>query len=149
MEIKVLHKNAVIKNDTINVILEYDKKTEDISHLIDYIKAYKGTVIVKNNNEFIKIHYSDIRYFYCKDKEIYCKTKDKEYKIKSRLYELEKLNKDFIRVSKKYIVNFNYAKHFDLSRIGTILIRLDNDDVITVSRRKIRDVLEYLEERSI
>lgn len=149
MEIKVLHKNTAIENDTINVILEYDKKTAEIGNLIDYIKAYKGTVIVKNNNEFIKIYYSDIRYFYCKDKEIYCKTKDKEYKIKSRLYELEKINKNFIRVSKKYVVNFNYAKCFDIGKIGSILIRLDNNDVITVSRRKIRDVLEYLDERSI
>ncbi len=154
MEIKILHKlNRLITDNTINVVLEYNNKNNEVDKLIEYINSYNNTVlvkdIVKDNNELIKIYYSDIRYCYCKEKNIYCKTKDKEYKIKSRLYELEKLNKNFIRVSKKYVVNFNYVQSFNVGKIGTILIKLDNNDTVTVSRRRIRDVLEYLDERGI
>ena len=62
---------------------------------------------------------------------------------------MEKLDKDFIRVSKKYVVNFNHAECFDMGRIGKIVIELDNREFVTVSRRRIRDVIEYLDERSI
>lgn len=140
--------NKDIKDDTINVAIESSKESR-INKLVEYINKYEDSIVVKIDNKLIKIRYEDIIYFFCRDKEIYCKTSDKEYKVKSRLYELEKLDKDFIRVSKKYIVNFKHAKCFDMGIVGRIVIELDNEEFVTVSRRRIRDVMEYLNERSI
>ena len=141
--------NKNIKDNVINVNIESTKKDIQVEELLNYINRFENTIVAKIDNKLVRIQYKDIRYFFCKNKEIYCKTKDKEYKIKSRLYELEKLDKDFIRVSKKYVVNFNHTKCFDMGRIGKIVIELDNKEFVTVSRRRIRDVIEYLDERSI
>lgn len=58
---------------------------------------------------------------------------------------LNMLNKKYL----KYIVNFKHAKCFDMGIVGRIVIELDNEEFVTVSRRRIRDVMEYLNERSI
>ena len=134
--------NKNIEDKSININIESAKQDVQVDKLIDYINKYDNTIIGKVDNKLVKIQYSEIRYFFCK-------TKEKEYKVKSRLYELEKLDKDFIRVSKKYIVNFNHAKCFDMGIIGKIVIELDNNEFVTVSRRRIKDVIEYLDERSI
>ena len=150
MKIKLIHKiNSTINSDLINIIVESNDNNKQVKELLDYINIYTNEIVVKYNNELVKIPYKDIRFFYSKDKDTYCKTKDKEYKVKSKLYEVEKLNKDFIRISKKCVVNFNHAKCFDIGRIGKIVIKLDNNDIVTVSRRRIKDVMEYLDERSI
>lgn len=150
MKIKIVSRpNRNIEDDQIRIILEYSKNNMQIKDLVEYMKAYKEEIIVRKDNKLLKIPYKDIIMFFSKDKENFCKTKEQEYKIKSRLYELEKLNNDFIRVSKKYIVNFNHVKNFDIGEIGKIVIRLDNGDMVNVSRRKIRNVIDYLDERSI
>lgn len=148
MKLNIVFKiNKNIKDNVVDVNIESAKKDSQIDELLNYINRYESTIVTKVDNKLVKIQYKDIRYFYCKNKEIYCKTKNKEYKVKSRLYELEKLDKDFIRVSKKYVVNFNHAECFDMGRIGKIVIELDNREFVTVSRRRIRDVIEYLDER--
>lgn len=150
MKLNIVFKiNKNIKDNVVDVNIESTKKDSQIDELLNYINRYESTIVTKVDNKLVKIQYKDIRYFYCKNKEIYCKTKNKEYKVKSRLYELEKLDKDFIRVSKKYVVNFNHAECFDMGRIGKIVIELDNREFVTVSRQRIRDVIEYLDERSI
>lgn len=150
MEINIEHKiNSDISDNSINVIVETSDNNSQSKQLLEYIEAYKEVIVVKNYSELTKIPYKDILYFYCKDKEIYCKTNYREFKIKSRLYEIEKFNKDFIRVSKKCVVNFNNAKCFDFGKIGQIVIKFENNDYVTVSRRRIKEVIEYLDERSI
>ena len=62
------------------------------------------------------IDYNDIMLFYSENRNNYCKTSNNEiYQIKSKLYELENL-KDFIRISKKCIVNINFIKCFNTEK---------------------------------
>ena len=150
MKINVEHKlNSTINDELVNITIESSKSNKEIDKLVNYIQTYKKEIVVKNYSELTKIPYTDILYFYCKDKETYCKTSYNEFKIKSRLYEIEKFDKDFIRVSKHCVVNFNNAKCFDFGKIGQIVIKFKNDDFVTVSRRRIKEVMEYLDERSI
>lgn len=150
MKINIVSKiNTNLIDNEINITLECSETNQDIQKITDYINNYKDKIIVKDNNVLVKIPYEEIILFYSKGKENYCKTHENEYKIKSRLYELERLNKDYIRVSKKYVVNFEHVKCFDMTETGKIIIKLDNDDRVVVSRRRIRDVMDYLDERSI
>lgn len=150
MKINIEHKlNSTINDELVNITIESSRSNKEIDKLVNYIQTYKKEIVVKNYNELTKIPYTDILYFYCKDKETYCKTSYNEFRIKSRLYEIEKFDKDFIRVSKHCVVNFNNAKCFDFGKIGQIVIKFKNDDFVTVSRRRIKEVMEYLDERSI
>ena len=54
-----------------------------------------------------------------------------------------------MRISKNSIVNIEHVRNFDISKTGKIQVILDNDMRLDVSRRKIRDVLEFFDERII
>ena len=134
----------------INIKIETNKETKDIDKLIEYIENYnKMKIVLDSNNELITINTNEILYFFSDKKYNYCKTTKKEYKIKSKLYELEKMNIDFLRISKSCVVNIKQVKSFDLSESGKIVVKFYNGLQQIVSRRKIKEVMNYLEERSI
>lgn len=134
----------------INIKIETNKETKDIDKLIEYIENYnKMKIVLDSNNELITINTNEILYFFSDKKYNYCKTTKKEYKIKSKLYELEKINIDFLRISKSCVVNIKQVKSFDLSESGKIVVKFYNGSQQIVSRRKIKEVMNYLEERSI
>ena len=94
--------------------------------------------------------YKNIILFYSNGKNNYCKTVDnKTYKIRSKLYEIENIDDSFIRISKKCIVNANFVKCFDMGETGKIIVRLYDDTEEKVSRRRIKDVLNFLEDKSL
>ena len=138
-----------MKEDEINIIIKSKKETEDVKRIIHYINNYNDDKInaIKNYKNIL-IDYKDIWLFYGENKNNYCKTKDGIYRIKRKLYELE-TRKDFIRISKKCLVNINYVKCFDTSQTGKIIVRFYDETEEYVSRRKIKNVLAYLEDRSI
>ena len=87
--------------------------------------------------------------FYSNKKNNYCKTKNGTYRIKSKLYELEKINSNFMRISKSTIVNIKHIEKFDLREIGKIVIKLDNSIEVLVSRRRVNSIMKFLEDRRI
>ena len=94
----------------INIKIETSEETKDVDKLIQYIENYnKMKIVLDSNNELITINTNEILYFFSDKKYNYCKTTKKEYKIKSKLYELEKINIDFLRISKSCIVNIKWC----------------------------------------
>ena len=134
----------------INIKIETNEETKDVDKLIQYIENYnRMKIVLDSNNELITINTNEILYFFSDKKYNYCKTTKKEYKIKSKLYELEKMNIDFLRISKSCVVNIKQVKSFDLSESGRVVVKFYDESQQIVSRRKIKDVMSYLEERSI
>ena len=149
MEINIIcHDNSSISSNSINVIIESNTDNKSVNNFINYIQKYNSEIIVRENNELLKIHYTDIFYCYGKGKDVYYKTEKSEYKLKSRLYEIEQFSKDFIRISKSCVVNFAHAKKFDMSMVGSIIIELSDGTKLKVSRRRVIKVIDYLDERS-
>ena len=52
-----------------------------------------------------------------------------------------------MRISKNCIVNVEHIKNFDMSKTGKININMDNGQCLAVSRRRIRNVLDFFDER--
>ena len=149
MNINIKQKqNNNLNNEQVNIYIEYSSDI-DIENMIDYINKYNKQVVVKQDNELFKINIKDIILFYSDKKNNYCRTKDGEYKVKNKLYELEKQSYNFVRISKSCIVNIEHVESFDVKQTGTIIVKLDDNTTEIVSRRKIKDVMNYLEERSI
>ena len=150
MEIRIdkIVNNELDKNK-INIKVEANIENDNLNQFIQYIENFERKVIVKNENELIEILVKEIIYFYSDKKYNYCKTDKGEFKIKSRLYELEKISVDFLRISKNCVINVQKVKCFDLSETGKIIVRFYNAEEQLVSRRKIRDIMNYLEERGI
>lgn len=146
MKIKV---NQTERNK-VTMTVELEKKNSNIDKLIQYIKEFEREKVVETkDNERKTIVIEDILYFYSDKKYNYCKTEEGEFKIKSKLYELEKMNINFLRISKSCIINLQKVKYFDLGETGKIVVKFRDNSEQIVSRRKIRDVMDYLEERGI
>lgn len=146
IELKKFLNNNLPKN-VVKINIEYNEPKKEISELIKYIEKYNESIFINNDYILEEILLKDIICFYSENKNNYCKTKNQSYKIKSKLYEIEKLNTDFMRISKNCIVNINHIKNFDISKTGSIKINLDDETFKIVSRRKIRDVIDFLDER--
>ena len=138
-----------VNKNNINIQLEETDKI-DVNDFMNYISRYnERKVVVGQYNELLQINFQDIILFYSDKKHNYCKTKDGEYRVKNKLYEIEKYSTDFLRISKSCIVNINHVISFNVGEIGKIIVNLDDKTKQIVSRRKIREVLNYLDERGI
>ena len=140
--------NNKLDNSEIKINIEYAEKNEDIKNLINHIQEYdKRKMVVFDGYNMIQINTEEIIYFYSDGNYNFCKTKEKEYRIKSKLYEIEKKSNDFLRISKSCIVNIKQVKSFDIGENRNIIVRFFDNSKQYVSRRKIKEVMNYLDER--
>ena len=142
-----------LSKDDIEILIKSPVLNEHVEILALYISQYEknndSKVLVNCNNTIKEISYDDIICFYSDKKYNYCKTKDKDYKIKSKLYEVENLSSNFIRISKGCIANYKHIKCFDISETGKIIVVFDDNSKEYVSRRKLKSIMNFLDERSV
>lgn len=142
--------NDKLDSNNVNIKIEVANRECNINDLMQHIQNFENSeILVRIENEIRTIKINDILYFYSDKKYNYCKTEKEIFKIRSKLYELEKINSDFLRISKSCVINIQNVKSFDLGETGRIIVKFYDDSVQPVSRRKIRDVMNYLEERGI
>ena len=155
MKIDIVQRKADIGENQINVIIESNENNPYAEDFANYVKQFNKDNIIKEkvmvyDGEIIKaINYQEIMCFYSKNRINYCRTKDTTYKIKSSLYELEKVNHSFVRISRKCIVNSNNVKHFEMNNEGRMVVVFSDGTEERVSRRNIKQVEKFLDERRI
>ena len=142
--------NKRLTEDEININIEFSEKNSEIENIIKYIKGFDNRKIsVYDGYNIVQINIEDIMYFYSYGNYNFCKTSNKEYRVKNKLYEIEKMSNDFIRISKGCIVNIKQVKSFDIGENRNIIVRFYDNSEQYVSRRKIKEVMNYLDERMI
>ena len=140
--------NKSLKDDEVNINIEVAENSNKIENIIEYIKEYDNKkIVVYDGYNMIQINVDDIMYFYSDGNYNFCKTKDKEYRVKSKLYEIEKMSRDFLRISKSCIINIKQVKSFDIGENRNIIVKFYDNSEQYVSRRKIKEVMNYLDER--
>ena len=121
MDIKILKKlNKTLSNDEIKITIEYNQNNsiyEDIENYLNQYKEDNNIIVVKNDyNHLIHLDKNHILKFFSIAKQNYCETIDNQkYMINKKLYEIEKLDKNYIRISKHCIVNLKNIKFFDMN----------------------------------
>lgn len=142
--------NKRLKKGEININIEVAENIEKLEDIVEYIKEFdKRKIVVYDGYNMIQIDIDDIMYFYSDGNYNFCKTKDREYRVKSKLYEIDKKSNDFLRISKGCIINIKQVKSFDIGENRNIIVRFNDDSEQFVSRRKIKEVINYLDERMI
>ena len=153
MDIKVNTNISKEFNDiTIKIEVNAPELTDDIQKILNNlskITKWKEEIIATKNNEIFLIKSSDIFYIYSDEKNNFIKTSNGTYKIKDRLYELEdNLDENkFIRISNSCIINIDKTKSFDVSQIGSLFAKMEDDTKQEVSKRKIKNVMNILNGR--
>lgn len=145
---------ANILKDLKNICITIDapELTEEVQNIIDYISNIskkQSQIIADKDNKIYILELKDVICFFSKDKYNYVRTVNGIYRIKMKLYELEEaLDKnDFIKISNSCIVNINQVECFDISILGTIVVKLKDDTKENVSKRNIKKVKQMLKER--
>lgn len=148
MDIEINTKiNKEINGIKINVEAPlYDEKLEKILNILNDISKDITEIIAKKGNEIYIIKLEEIYKIYASDGVAYIKTKNDQYTQGYRLYELEELlqNKGFIRISNNTIINKKYIKYFDTSIVGELIVKLKDDTVEHVSKRRIKEIIKFL-----
>ena len=147
---------ANILKDLKNICITIDapELTEEVQNIIDYISNIskkQSQIIAYKDNKIYILELKDVICFFSKDKYNYVRTVNGIYRIKMKLYELEEVldKNDFIKISNSCIVNINQVECFDISILGTIVVKLKDDTKENVSKRNIKKVKQMLKERRI
>ena len=142
--------NKLLKKDEVNINIEISENCEEIENIIKYINEFdKRKIAVLDGYNVVQINNEEIMYFYSDGNYNFCKTKNKEYRVKNKLYEIDKMSNNFLRISKGCIININQVKSFDVGENRNIIVRFYDGSEQFVARRKIKEVMNYLDERMI
>ena len=142
--------NKRLNKDEVNINIEFNENYNEIENLIEYIKEFdKRKVVAYDGYNIVQVNVEDIMYFYSDGNYNFCKTKDKQYRVKRKLYEIDKISNDFVRISKGCIINIKQVKSFDIGENRNIIVKFIDNSEQYVARRKIKEVMNYLDERMI
>lgn len=143
--------NISEKYKDITVLIKAPEYTSEIDRIvtgINEINQKQELIAYKENNIYI-IKLKDIVCIFSNDKRNYLKTLKGVFEIKNTLYSLEELlpKNKFIRISNSYIINIDKVESFDVSIVGSIVAIMVTNDHLSVSKRRIREVMKFLKER--
>lgn len=104
-----------------------------------YYKTQKDHLIGKHDDDLELIRIDDIVYIEGINNDTFIHTINKEYSVKDKLYELESKLQDrlLVRISKSYIVSINHINKIKPTFNGKLLLILDNNISLEVSRHYI------------
>lgn len=143
------HSNPNLEDDQIEVKVISAKETPKINSLLSYIKNFDKKVDsllpVKTEDRILTIKIEEIIKVEVEKTELSFYTTNSVIKTNGRLYQiLEKLNNDFVQVSKHGIINLNYLESLEAGFIGNMIAKLDFKQKTDVSRRYLPELEKKL-----
>lgn len=128
---------------------ELNEQVQSILNNLSTVCENRNSIVATKNNELFLLKTNDILYFYSDEKYIYAKTRDESYRVKQKMYELEEIlpNNKYVRISSAYIINIDKTISFDMGQIGSLFAKMEDGKKLEVSKRKIKDVKKFLNER--
>lgn len=129
------------------VLIRTASMSEEVQEILKKLAHEEPKVLSGKRNDRIEIlEENDVIRIYSSAGRVYAVTDSGTYTMHERLYELEERldPKKFVRISSGDIINLKQADHFDCSMAGTILVRMKNGDIVSVSRRSVPRVRKIL-----
>lgn len=130
------------------VIINCPQADEDILRLVAMLRIYQRKLLGVLNGEQHLLDVKDILYIDTTDKKTFLYTGTAVYESALRLYELEDglRELDFLRAGRSIIVNFRKIKSIRPELGGRMLVTMDNEEQVYVSRQYARELKEKLRE---
>lgn len=148
MDVK-FHSNPNLEEDQIEVKVVSARQTTNVNNLLSYIKNFDKKVDsllpVKTEDRILTIKIKEIIKVEVEKTELSFYTTNSVIKTNGRLYQiLEKLNNDFVQVSKHGIINLNYLESLEAGFTGNMIAKLDFKQKTDVSRRYLPELEKKL-----
>ena len=130
------------------VIINCPQADEDILRLVAMLRIYQRKLLGVLNGEQHLLDVKDILYIDTTDKKTFLYTGTAVYESALRLYELEDglRELDFLRAGRSIIVNFRKIKSIRPELGGRMLVTMDNEEQVYVSRQYAGELKEKLRE---
>lgn len=135
------------------VVINCPCADEDILRLVAMLRVYQKKLVGVKDGEQHLLDVKDILYIDTADKKTFLYTEKSVYESALKLYELEDALRelDYLRAGRSAIVNFRRIKSIRPELGGRMLVTMDNEEQVYVSRQyagELKDKLRELE-RSI
>lgn len=116
-----------------------------MAYIQDFGKKVDSILPVKTEDRILTIKIEEIIKVEVEKTELTFYTKSAVIKTTSRLYQvLEKLNNDFVQVSKHGIINLNYLEALEAGFTGNMIAKLAFKQKTDVSRRYLPELEKKL-----
>ena len=144
MKITILEKKSSDEED--EVILKCDYIDENLTKLLNLLKAGKGKMNFYKDSKIVLVEPSEVLYFESVDDKVFAYTKDSVYETKAKLYQLEEELpvSAFFRASKAVIVNLDKIDSLAPVFGGRFEAILENGYKVVVSRNYLNELKERL-----
>lgn len=149
MNVKIITNiDKSINNDEIEITIKASNNCLELNNIINSIEEVSkanSVILGKKGNKVYILPIEDIVLFYSSNNNVCCKTLSDEYVVNKKIYEIEQnYSNKFIRISKSYIVNVSFIESFDLGYIGNIIVKLKNGETQNVAKRRIAEVMKFI-----
>lgn len=143
------HSNPNLEEDQIEVKVISARQTTNVNNLLSYIKNFDKKVDsllpVKTEDRILTIKIEEIIKVEVEKTELSFYTTNAVIKTNGRLYQiLEKLNNDFVQVSKHGIINLNSLESLEAGFTGNMIAKLAFKQKTDVSRRYLPELEKKL-----
>ncbi len=121
--------------------------SEELEKVISSLKVLDFKLTGTKNNQTYILNASRVLYIDTADKRTFIYTKTDVYETSLKLYELEELlpPSDFFRAGKSCIVNFNRIQALKSDIDGRLILTMENNEKVVVSRQYASFIKKKLE----
>lgn len=133
-------KDAVLGKNEIQVEIRARQRNQNVARLITYLNGFdkkkRDLLPVKTSDRIVTIKYDDLIKIEVQATNLTFFTTDEVVETTGRLYQvLDRLNGDFIQVSRHAAININYLESIEEGFAGSMVAILTNNLKADVSRR--------------
>ncbi|MCR5847760.1 MAG: LytTR family transcriptional regulator [Lachnospiraceae bacterium] len=131
-----------VENQPLTVIIEYPEYDKSASDLIRKINNLNFRFTAFDEEKQIRIDLSDVYYIENVERKMFIYTEKEVYRFNSTMSEIEEMIKetDMVRISRTCIMNTIHLKEIRQVKNSHLEAVMDNDEMLIVSRKYLRDI---------
>ena len=140
----IIEQQENLKKD--KVVIYCKEENKEIQKIKGYIKSLNTKLCVSSEFKNILVEHDEIYYIESVDKKTFVYLKDKVMECSLKLYEIEDKFREltFFRANKSTIVNVMYAKDISILLNRNLLLKLENNDKVIISRRNVKEFKKFI-----
>ena len=136
-----------IKEKPLTVTIEYPEYNESVSALVRKISSMDVNFSASIDERQVKIGLSEVYYIENVERKLFIYTIKEVYRLDSSMAEVETMtaDTDLVRISRTCIMNTNHLKEIRQLKNSRLEAVLDNDEMLIVSRKYLKDIKRFFQ----
>jgi len=140
-----LRQKSTVKEISVDII--YNKETNELHRLVEYLKLYNQYLICEEESMQVKVPLRDIFYIEVLERKTFVYCLIKVYECREKFAELEDRIKKFgyFRINRTCLLNLEVLTSMKLLSNSRLEATLENGEKVIVSRKYIKEIKKYFE----